>query len=57
MAAKYPITYDNSLNTVLQQEIIRYNNLTRVIVTSLKDIQNALLGIVVMSSTLEKVSN
>lgn len=56
VAAKYPITYENSLNTVLQQEIIRYNNLTKVIVSSLKDIENALLGTVVMSSILEKVS-
>jgi len=34
--------YENSLNTVLQQEIIRYNNLTAVIVKSLKDIESAL---------------
>ncbi|KAL4429302.1 hypothetical protein ABPG74_002288 [Tetrahymena malaccensis] len=57
VSAKYPISYENSLNTVLQQEIIRYNNLTNVIVSSLKEIENALQGIVVMSSNLEKVCN
>lgn len=46
---KYPIEYKNSMNTVLQQEIIRYNNLTNVIKNSLNDLQNALEGTVVMS--------
>lgn len=36
---------------------MRYNNLTAVIVLSLKEIENALQGIVVMSASLEKVCN
>lgn len=39
---KYPLKYENSLNTVLLQEIIRYNNLIKVIVNSLKEILQAL---------------
>ncbi|EGR32330.1 hypothetical protein IMG5_087930 [Ichthyophthirius multifiliis] len=55
--AKYPTQYQNSLNTVLQQEIIRYNNLIQAISSSLKEIENALKGIVVLSSQLEKLCN
>jgi len=43
------------MNTVLLQEIVRYNNLHGVITQTLKDIQNALIGTVVMSEALEKI--
>lgn len=55
--AKYPVDYKNSMNTVLLQEIVRYNNLHAVITQTLKDIQNALIGTVVMSEALDKVTN
>lgn len=38
VVVKYPLKYENSMNTVLLQEIIRYNNLIKVIVNTLKDI-------------------
>ncbi|KRX05785.1 P-loop containing nucleoside triphosphate hydrolase [Pseudocohnilembus persalinus] len=52
---KYPIEYKNSMNTVLQQEIIRYNKLTYTIKTSLIDFQKALDGTIVMSEQLEQM--
>ncbi len=51
--AKFPVDYKNSMNTVLQQEIVRYNNLHKTIIQSLKDIELALKGLVVLSEQLE----
>jgi len=54
---KYPTDYNESMNTVVTQEIIRYNKLLAVICKTLKDLLKALKGEVVMSEVLEAVGN
>ena len=39
---KYPVLYSESMNTVLRQELIRFNRLTEVVVSTLKNIQKAI---------------
>ena len=56
-ALKHPIIYEESMNTVLTQEIIRYNRLLEVMKISLENVKKALKGEVVMSEELELVSN
>jgi hypothetical protein len=55
--ACYPTTYQDSMNTVLVQEAIRYNALLDVLDSSLRSTLKALEGIVVMGPDLEKVAN
>ena len=52
---KYPVNYDESMNTVLVQELVRYNGLTAVVRQSLVDLRKAMKGLVVMSAELEAV--
>uniref|UniRef100_A0A3Q3EKF3 Dynein axonemal heavy chain 3 n=1 Tax=Labrus bergylta TaxID=56723 RepID=A0A3Q3EKF3_9LABR len=54
---KYPVMYEESMNTVLRQEIIRFNRLTHVVRISLIDIRKALKGQIIMSAELENVFN
>lgn len=55
--SRYPVLYEESLNTVLVQEVVRFDKLLRLIHSSLRDLLKALEGLVVMSDALEKMSN
>ena len=53
----YPTLYEESMNTVLIQELIRYNRLLEIMQETLKNAKKALKGLIVMSEDLEKMTN
>jgi dynein heavy chain len=53
----FPVRYEESMNTVLTQELIRFNRLTQEVTTTLKEVRKALKGLVVMSGELEQMGN
>ena len=52
---KYPTDYHESMNTVLTQELIRFNNMLKVINSTLKNLNKAVKGIVAMSAELDSI--
>ena len=57
VADQYPTAYTESMNTVLQQECIRYNNMIVVMRRTLQESLKALKGLVVMTDELEAVTD
>ena len=53
---KYPVSYKESMNTVLTQELGRFNNLIKVVISSLENIRDAMDGKILLSSQLERAS-
>ena len=54
---KYPVEYLESMNTVLRQELVRFNRLIAVVHSSLANFSKALKGQVVMSADLEALGS
>jgi dynein heavy chain len=54
--ALYPFNPKESMNTVLTQELTRFNKLIVIIRKSLGDLQLALKGRILMSAALERAS-
>ncbi|XP_072745723.1 dynein axonemal heavy chain 1 [Anoplolepis gracilipes] len=56
MEARYPISYEESFNTVLLHEAKRFNNLIEIIQSTLQNLLKALRGLNVMSEQLEMMA-
>lgn len=54
---KYPTNYNESMNTVITQEVIRYNRLTACMKKDLGEFVKAVAGKVVMSEDLETIGD
>ena len=52
---KYPVSWGESMNSVLSQDMLRYNGLISVVRSSLQSVEKAVQGLVVMSPDLDAV--
>ena len=54
---RFPVRYDDSMNTVLTQELVRFNALVDTVCSTLNNLLLALKGSVLMSADLDDVAN
>jgi dynein heavy chain len=54
---RYPVRWDESMNTVLSNELTRFNALISLVKSSLVEVGKAVKGLVVMSAELEALGN
>jgi len=54
VSKSYPVIYTNSMNTVLRQELIRFNRLLSYIRKSLVNVGKAVVGQIAMIPELER---
>lgn len=54
VSKNYPVIYTNSMNTVLRQELIRFNRLLSYIRKSLVNVSKAVVGQIAMIPELER---
>lgn len=54
---KFPVSYAESMNTVLVQEMERFNELLNTMHSDMKTLLKAIKGLVIMSSALEAISS
>jgi len=52
---KFPTLYEESMNTVVKQECLRYNKLLWEMGSTLKDFRKAIKGLIVMTADLESL--
>jgi dynein heavy chain len=54
---KFPTIYEESMNTVVKQECLRYNKLLWEMIKNLRDFRKAIKGLIVMTGPLEELGN
>lgn len=57
VSTRYPTKYEESMNTVLVQEVAKYNKLINIVKTSLYNLKRGLKGFITLNEELEKVAN